>query len=273
MARLSSRELALERRKALTTAGKKASAAAGGSANRVRTASDARPTRTNAAEAAAPVAVAPAAAAPTRSSGLGSSAPRPASSHSSQVKPLRQPSRELVLARREASRRANTSSRLGWRRGLTWEEWDDAGRGALEPRPEERVGAAAAGATATGAAASAALVRVGRASEAVRTRLALPPAAADAFLPAVVSALRRSSASSRLESLAMSARGCRREWKGEPFDKKLSPDEGQGSEPLGRGISVPRRPRSKHPGFGCRRRNRRCARGGRDKRDGKPRAR
>ena len=110
MARLSSRELALERRKALTTAGKKASAAAGGSANRVRTASDARPTRTNAAEAAAPVAVAPAAAAPTRSSGLGSSAPRPASSHSSQVKPLRQPSRELVLARREAlSRRGKTA--------------------------------------------------------------------------------------------------------------------------------------------------------------------
>ena len=107
MARLSSRELALERRKALTTAGKKASVAAGDKANRVRSASDARPTRTNAAEASAPVAAAP--AAPTRSSGLSSSAPR-AASHSSQVKAVRQPSRELVLARREAlSRRGKTA--------------------------------------------------------------------------------------------------------------------------------------------------------------------
>ena len=108
MARLSSRELALERRKALTTAGKKASVAAGDKANRVRNASDARPTRTNAAEASAPAAPAP--AAPTRSSGLSASAPRPASSHSSQVKAVRQPSRELVLARREAlSRRGKTA--------------------------------------------------------------------------------------------------------------------------------------------------------------------
>ena len=37
MARLSSRELALERRKALTTSGKKSSVAAGDGANRVRT--------------------------------------------------------------------------------------------------------------------------------------------------------------------------------------------------------------------------------------------
>ena len=64
MARLSSRELALERRKALTTSGKKASVAVSAGANRVRTASDARATRTNAngdevdvAVQAAPVAV------------------------------------------------------------------------------------------------------------------------------------------------------------------------------------------------------------------------
>ncbi len=108
MARLSSRELALERRKALTTAGKKASVAAGDKANRVRTATDARPTRTNAAEASAPVAATP--AAPTRSSGLSAGAPRTSSSHSSQVKAVRQPSRELVLARREAlSRRGKTA--------------------------------------------------------------------------------------------------------------------------------------------------------------------
>ena len=48
MARLSSRELALERRKALTTAGKKASVAVSAGANRVRSADDARKTRTNA---------------------------------------------------------------------------------------------------------------------------------------------------------------------------------------------------------------------------------
>ena len=44
MARLSSRELALERRKALTTSGKKAAVASG--SGRVRIAADARSTRT-----------------------------------------------------------------------------------------------------------------------------------------------------------------------------------------------------------------------------------
>jgi len=104
MARLSSRELALERRKALTTAGKKASVAVGSGDNRVRTASDARPTRTLA-NAPEPVAAAPqpvvAAPAPHFTA---SAAPR------SQVKALRHPSRDLVLARREAlSRRGKTA--------------------------------------------------------------------------------------------------------------------------------------------------------------------
>ncbi|WP_186584377.1 CsoS2 family carboxysome shell protein [Synechococcus sp. MEDNS5] len=97
MARLSSRELALERRKALTTSGKKSSVAAGDGANRVRTAADARPTRTDAAAAVEPTA--PAVAAPVKPTGsLTSASP----SRSSQVKPQRHPSRDLVLARREA---------------------------------------------------------------------------------------------------------------------------------------------------------------------------
>ena len=108
MARLTSRELALERRKALTTSGKKASVAASGGANRVRTASDARATRTNAnadhsdvSVPAAPVAVAP------RRSATPSSSTAPVRS---QVKSQRHPSRDLVLARREALSRRGKSA-------------------------------------------------------------------------------------------------------------------------------------------------------------------
>ena len=105
MARLSSRELAHERRKALTTSGKKSSVAAGDGASRVRTAADARPTRTDAAATVEPTA--PAVAAPVKPM----VSFRPASpSRSSQVKPQRHPSRDLVLARREAlSRRGKTA--------------------------------------------------------------------------------------------------------------------------------------------------------------------
>ena len=109
MARLSSRELALERRKALTTSGKKASVAATAGANRVRTASDARATRTNANADEAPVAVqaAPVAVPPRRTASLSASV---ATTARSQVKPKRDPSRDLVLARREAlSRRGKTA--------------------------------------------------------------------------------------------------------------------------------------------------------------------
>ena len=112
MARLSSRELALERRKALTTAGKKASVAATGSANRVRNASDARQTRTNANASEAPAPVSspePVAVAPRRPQGLTSAA---SSSSRSTVKVKRDPSRDLVLARREAlSRRGKTADK------------------------------------------------------------------------------------------------------------------------------------------------------------------
>ncbi|WP_392345056.1 CsoS2 family carboxysome shell protein [Parasynechococcus sp.] len=108
MARLSSRELALERRKALTTSGKKSSVAAGDGANRVRTVADARLTRTNAAAAAEPASApaTPAAVAPQRTTFF-TAAPV---NRSSQVKPHRDPSRELVLARRDAlSRRGKTA--------------------------------------------------------------------------------------------------------------------------------------------------------------------
>ena len=107
MARLSSRELALERRKALTTSGKKASVASG--SGRVRIAADARSTRTNsnASDAVVEVSTPAVAVAPRRPQTLtASSAPR------SRVKPVRQPSRELVLARREAlSRRGKTADK------------------------------------------------------------------------------------------------------------------------------------------------------------------
>ncbi|MDM7953375.1 MAG: CsoS2 family carboxysome shell protein [Cyanobium sp. CZS 25K] len=118
MARTTSREAALERRKALTNGGKKASAQFMSSPGRVRTAADAQRSRTEA-ERPAPAAAAPAQAAP-RSSGP---APRrasaslsaaPASGHRSNAKPLANPSRNLVLERREAlsrrGKRADTSS-------------------------------------------------------------------------------------------------------------------------------------------------------------------
>ena len=108
MARLSSRELALERRKALTTAGKKASVAVSAGANRVRSADDARKTRTN----SDPIAAAPSQAAtpvatqrPKHKSLTASS-----SSHRSRVKPVSHPSRELVVARREALSRRGKSA-------------------------------------------------------------------------------------------------------------------------------------------------------------------
>ena len=108
MARLSSRELALERRKALTTSGKKAPAAASAGANRVRTASDARATRTNANSdvQVAAVPATPVAVSSRRTAGLTPSA----APVRSQVKQKQDPSRALVLARREAlSRRGKTA--------------------------------------------------------------------------------------------------------------------------------------------------------------------
>ncbi|MDC0303170.1 CsoS2 family carboxysome shell protein [bacterium] len=108
MARLSSRELALERRKALTTAGKKASVAVSAGANRVRSADDARKTRTN----ADPIPAAPSQAATP----VATQRPKhqlltaSSSSHRSRVKPVSHPSRELVVARREALSRRGKSA-------------------------------------------------------------------------------------------------------------------------------------------------------------------
>jgi hypothetical protein len=122
MASTSSREAALERRKALTNGGKKSAGRFASAPSRTRTAADARPSRTTAApEPAAASAVArPApAVAPASSPGR---APRrsrepvaaPASGVTSRsVRPVSNPSRELVLARREAlsrrGKRADTS--------------------------------------------------------------------------------------------------------------------------------------------------------------------
>ena len=110
MATKSSREAALERRKALTEAGKQAGNRHSSGGGRVRTAADARPTRTNAAPVEPVAAAKPAAApvsAPTRS--LGSPAP----ARSGGAKRVSNPSRDLVLARREAlsrgGKRANQS--------------------------------------------------------------------------------------------------------------------------------------------------------------------
>jgi hypothetical protein len=108
MASTSSREAALERRKALTNGGKKATGRYTASPSRVRTAADARPTRTN---TPAPAVSSPAAAASTpapraaaRPSVELSSAP--AVARRSAAKPVANPSRELVLARREALSRS-----------------------------------------------------------------------------------------------------------------------------------------------------------------------
>ncbi|MEA5423326.1 CsoS2 family carboxysome shell protein [Synechococcus sp. CCY9202] len=120
MASTSSRDAALERRKALTSAGKKAAGRYGSSASRVRTAADARPTRTSVPE---PV-MAPAAPVqatrpgrPARSAAMSLSAPAPsrtvAAPTRSTPRPISNPSRELVLSRREAlskrGKRADTS--------------------------------------------------------------------------------------------------------------------------------------------------------------------
>ena len=100
MATKSSREAALERRKALTDGGKKAASRMNASGGRVRTAADARPSRTQAAPPA-PVATPAASPAPTPARSLGT--PSAAATRSSSTpKRVSNPSRDLVLARREA---------------------------------------------------------------------------------------------------------------------------------------------------------------------------
>jgi hypothetical protein len=115
MASTSSREAALERRKALTNGGKKAEGRFRSTPNRTRTAGDARLPRTTVEPVAAPPAVSaqpspPPAARSARAERFSASAPavsrKPA-------RPVSNPSRDLVLARREAlalrGKRASTS--------------------------------------------------------------------------------------------------------------------------------------------------------------------
>ena len=116
MASTSSREAALERRRALTNGGKKAASRFTSGPSRVRSVEDARPTRTAAAAVeSAPTAPTPAPAraaapaAPSRSLAAPSSG-----SHRSAARPIANPSRDLVLARREAlskrGKRADSST-------------------------------------------------------------------------------------------------------------------------------------------------------------------
>jgi hypothetical protein len=111
MASTSSREAALERRRALTNGGKKAEGRFSAAPIRVRSAADARPVRTELVEAStsapAPTSV-PASAPPLRSVRLSESTPAMSRRPSSAVS---NPSRDLVLARREAlSRRGKRAS-------------------------------------------------------------------------------------------------------------------------------------------------------------------
>ncbi|MFN9629549.1 MAG: CsoS2 family carboxysome shell protein [Cyanobacteriota bacterium] len=119
MASTSSRDAALERRKALTNGGKKAEGRFRSTPNRTRTAADVRLTRTEAeppeARPSTPPPQASAPASRTRAARFSASAPAPAAPAPSRkpARPISNPSRELVLARREAlsqrGKRANTS--------------------------------------------------------------------------------------------------------------------------------------------------------------------
>jgi hypothetical protein len=111
MASTSSREAALERRRALTNGGKKAAGRFTSGPTRVRNAADARPTRTQAGAPSASASSAPAAAPAPVVATAESPAPRRTSNIA--VQRVSNPSRDLVLARREAlsrgGKRASTS--------------------------------------------------------------------------------------------------------------------------------------------------------------------
>jgi hypothetical protein len=118
MASTSSREAALERRRALTTAGKKAVSRFSSSAGRIRSAADARPSRTESTASSTPAAVPaagtrPAPERPRAPQPLSAMAPSSSSQSRSSIRRISSPSRDLALARREAmsrsGKRANTS--------------------------------------------------------------------------------------------------------------------------------------------------------------------
>ncbi len=101
MASTSSREAALERRRALTNGGKNAVSRYSQAPSRVRSASDARPSRTNAPEVAS-VPAAEISRPVSRPQASRSLAAPSQGGHRSAAKPVANPSRELVLARRDA---------------------------------------------------------------------------------------------------------------------------------------------------------------------------
>ena len=144
MASNSSREAALERRKALTNGGKKSAGRYASAPSRVRSASDARPSRTTVPDAA-PEAVNPAPAVaepqsrPSRASrnALTLSAPT-GQSHRSAAKPVANASRELVLSRREAlSRRGKRADSSRDRTRNEVRRATGAGTGAAEAPAKE----------------------------------------------------------------------------------------------------------------------------------------
>ncbi|WP_320674354.1 CsoS2 family carboxysome shell protein [Prochlorococcus sp. MIT 1341] len=96
MAKQSSRELALERRKALSETGKKSSSTSGSGANRIRTSADARTTRTNTSFVKS---------SNTKSADEAysiTSSSYPSRAVTRKPKTISRPSRDLVLARRQA---------------------------------------------------------------------------------------------------------------------------------------------------------------------------
>jgi len=112
MASQSSRELALERRKALSTGGKKASGLSSSSPNRVRSASDVGVTRTD--ESFIKSSRNQISASQKVHSKTSISSVPSTNSHSKirNPRPISNPSRELVLARREAlSQRGKTADK------------------------------------------------------------------------------------------------------------------------------------------------------------------
>jgi len=101
MASTSSRQAALERRKALTEGGKKSAGRYNSAPGRVRTAADALPART-VAPAAAPTAPVTAVSTASRSRPSSAALGSPSPDRRSAARPVANPSRDLVLARREA---------------------------------------------------------------------------------------------------------------------------------------------------------------------------
>ncbi len=107
MAKQSSRELALERRKALSESGKKSTSMSGGGDTRIRTSADARVTRTNSSFVKA---TSPSRKATKKSYPQPSNSIKVSTGVRRNVKPVSHPSRDLVLARREALSRRGKSA-------------------------------------------------------------------------------------------------------------------------------------------------------------------